>query len=416
MHTTRRGFLAGGAAALGTRRLPASPAAMPAGGGGRVLVVIQVEGGWDYLSMLVPADHPAYRESRPTLRLPRSVTLPVQSGWDWYWHPALAPFRELFDRGDLAIVENVGHPSPNLSHFESIKKWHAGDPQVGSFREGWLGRYLARVYRGSSPIPAIDVASHRSPVFAGYNVPAFLDAGSLNLNFDWNSSEDSAVARLAIEASTALSEAMATGVTRDAAALTAFAHRFSAVLRETGSGYSPRASYPSTPLAGGLRLAARYVSAAAPIQLYHLKTSGFDLHALQAFRTDPTRGHLADLLADLAAAVKAFLDDVAAWGRGDDVVVLLYSEFGRRVTENGGLGTDHGHGSVAFLAGAPVNGGRYGQTPDLAAIHRPGESYYIPFDGRSTDFRRLYATVLERWFQVDSRLVLGGTFSPLGAL
>jgi uncharacterized protein (DUF1501 family) len=411
---TRRAFLASGAASLAAAE--ASALAPALGSGDRALVVIQVEGGWDYLSMLVPADHHAYQEARPTLKIPRSRTLPVQGGWDWYWHPSLAPFRDLFDRGDLAIVENVGHPRGDLSHFESIKKWHAGDPDVGSFRDGWLGRYLATSYTGGSPLPALDLEPYVSPVFAGNRVPAIIDVGTLNLNFDWSSPEDSAIGRQVVEISAALSELITSGLTREVAALTTHAHRFGTALREIGRGYWSRATYPGTSLASALKVAARYISVGAPIQLYHLKTSGFDTHSLQAVRNNTTVGQFATLIGDLSSAVKAFLDDVAAWGRGSDVVVMLYSEFGRRVSENGALGTDHGHGSVMFLAGEPVNGGRYGQTPDLTAIHRQNQSYYVPFDGRSTDFRRVYATVLERWLQVPSGPVLGGSFAPLGAL
>ncbi|MEZ5963835.1 MAG: DUF1501 domain-containing protein [Planctomycetota bacterium] len=414
LRTTRRGFLAGGAAAVSAARLPASAPA--AGVGDRAVVAIQVEGGWDYLSALVPAGHWAYQEARPNLRIPRSAVLDVEAGWDWYWHPSLWPFRDLYNRGDLAIVENVGYPTPDLSHFESIKKWHAGDPTVGAFHSGWMGRYLSTAYTGLSPLPALDIEPYPSPVFAGYRVPAVLDAGTLNLNFDWNSPEDSAVGRLALEAGTAYSEMVETGLVGEVAARAAHAHRFANALRELGRSYAPRASYPNTGLAQELQLAARYLSAGVPIQVFHLKTSGFDTHSLQAQRNDPAQGLFASLIGDLSAAVKAFLDDMSAWGRANDVVVLLYSEFGRRVSENGALGTDHGHGSVMFLAGAPVVGGRYGQTPDLAALHRPNESYYIPFDARSTDFRRVYATILERWFQVASDPILGGSFAPLNAL
>lgn len=410
---TRRSFFASSAAAVGSTQLGALG---PLGTGDRAVVAIQIEGGWDYLNMVVPADHPEYQQARPNLRIPRSSTLSIQQGWDWYWHPSLAAFRSLFDRGDLAIIENVGYPSPDLSHFESIKKWHAADPTIGAFRTGWLGRYLTQAYTGGSTLPAIDLEPYPSPVFAGARVPAILDANSLSLGFDWNTPEDSAVGRMALEASTLLSEIVTTGLTREVAALTSHAHRFAAALREVGRNYSPRASYPATQMSSSLQLAARYIAAWAPVQLYHIKTGGFDMHSLQALRGSPTRGEFATLLTDVADAVKAFLDDVRAWGRGSEVVVLLYSEFGRRVTENGALGTDHGHGGVAFLAGEPVQGGRYGQTPDLAAIHRPGESYYIPFDWRTTDFRRVYATLLERWFQVASGPVLGGNFSPLGAL
>lgn len=412
MTTTRREFLAGGAAAAGAFGMPG----LPAGTGDRAFVAIQVEGGWDYLSMLIPADHWAYQQARPNLRIPRWATLPVTSGFDWFWHPSLAAFRALFDRGDLAIIQNIGYPTPDLSHFESIKKWHSGDPTVGSFRSGWLGRYLSQAYLGGSPLPALDVEGYPSPVFAGHRVPAMIDVRSMAFHFDWNSPEDSAMGRLAIEANTAVAELVAQGLARDIGVRANQGIRFAGALQQIGAGYSPRVAYPATELAERLKVAARYISAGAPIQVYHTKTSGFDTHSLQADRGAPQSGQLAQLLLNVAESVRAFLDDMAAWGRGSDVVVYLYSEFGRRVSENGALGTDHGHGGVGFLAGQPVNGGLYGQTPDLAALHRPNESYYIPHDGNTTDFRSVYATVLERWLQVNSAPILGGTFPILGAL
>lgn len=415
--SSRREFLGGGAAMLtaaGTGGRSLFGGTGPAGND-RTLVAIEIAGGWDYLSMLIPTEHPVYQRERPNLRIPRSATLAVDSTWDWRWHPALAPLKVLFDRGDLAIIENVGHAGPDLSHFSSIKKWQSGDISGAPFMDGWLGRYLTRTF-GPGYGPGLDIEPYPSAVFAGAKVPALLDIGTLALNFDWSSSEDSAVGRLAIETNALVAELLTSGHTQAIAERTVQAHRYAEYLRNLGSSYQPRASYPGTELAGNLQLAAKLVSAAAPIRAMHLRTSGFDTHSLQAEAWDPARGELATRLGDLATAVRAFLDDVRAWGRGANVVVMLYSEFGRRVTENGALGTDHGHGGVAFLAGEPVHGGRYGQTPDLTAIQRPGESFYLPFDARSTDFRRIYATVLENWLQVPSAPILNGTFAPLGAL
>ena len=127
-------------------------------------------------------------------------------------------------------------------------------------------------------------------------------------------------------------------------------------------------------------------------------------------------GTLANNLSDVAGSVKAFLDDIKAHGKEKKVVVMLFSEFGRRLGENGSLGTDHGHGGLAFLAGDPVNGGMFGKAPDLTKARTPYNKYYIPFDGLSTDFRSMYATVIERWFGVPSGPILGGSFPLLGAL
>lgn len=418
MATTRRDFLGNGlaaGAALPLSRGLASLAGPNAAGGFRTLVIIEAQGGWDYLNMIVPADHPIYQQVRRTIRIQKAKTLPIQSGMNESWHPALAAFKDLYDRGDLAIVDNVGYPNPNLSHFESMNKWHAGDPTVDTVRSGWLARYIQNY--ATSALPAVSIQAQRSDAFVGVNVPTFTDTFTYDLMTDWRTGSDAKLGLTAVRAGNSAGTQSTDPQVREIASRTDFAIRVGEVFDNVGSGYRAAVPYPDTSLKPHLQLAARYITARLPVQVYYTAMEGFDTHAQQVNVAVTELGVMADQLLRLSATVKAFLDDIAAQGCGQDVVVMIVSEFGRRVVENGSIGTDHGEGGVAFFAGQPVRGGRYGQFPDLNRIHRSGESYSIPFDFQSTDFRSLYATALERWLNSPSAPIFGGQQFPLlGAL
>jgi uncharacterized protein (DUF1501 family) len=414
MTTTRRDFLAAGLAAGSAlpwvTRTPGAAAST-----GNAVVLIQIVGGWDYLSLLFPPDDPVYREARPRLAIARGQAHQIESGWDWYWHPRMGAFKRLYDAGRLAIVQNVGYPNPDLSHFASIDRWDSARPGQ-TLQRGWLARYLDAI-GGGGPFHAVEIGALLSGTFLGAPVPAILDVPEFQLHFDWFANEDDYIEELLIHYGAILAEQQhRLPETRAAARRFIQAHQEAAFVQSRTGGYNPRANYPEGDLSTALKVVARLLVGGMPTQVFKVSLSGFDTHAGQIYLGRPTEGPLANLLANVADATEAFLTDVAAHGHGQRVVVMLYSEFGRRVTENGSLGTDHGHGGVAFLAGERVNGGRYGASPDLAAIRQPGQSYYIPFDGRSTDFRRLYATVLESWLGVQSQQILDGVFPPLGAL
>lgn len=419
MATTRRDFLGHGlaaGAALPLSRGLAPFAGPSAAGGFRTLVVLEVQGGWDYLNMVVPADHPIYQQVRRYIRIPKAKTLPIQNGMNQFWHPALAAFKELYDRGDLAVIDNVGNPNANLSHFESMNKWHAGDPAVDTVRSGWLGRYIQNY--ATSALPAISIQELPSEAFVGVNVPTFTHTYSFNLGSDWRTGSDHNLEIAAVRAGNSAATQSADARVREIAGFTDYAIRIGDVFRTVGENYQPAVQYPQNALSPHFKLAARYITSRLPVHVYYLATSdGFDTHSGQVNVAAPEIGVMADGLTRVSGTVKAFLDDLAAQGCGQDVVVMLISEFGRRVVENGSIGTDHGECGVAFLAGQPVRGGRYGQFPDLQRIHKPGESYSLPFDFQSTDFRSLYATVLERWLNAPSAPILGGQQFPLlGAL
>jgi uncharacterized protein (DUF1501 family) len=420
MTTSRRDFLIGGAVAgaaapfSGLRLAP--PWLRASGRSLKKLVIIQIRGGWDYLNMLIQADHPVYIAARPNIGLPRTSTLEIQAGLDWYWHPALASLKALFDRGDLAVVNNIGYPNPNLSHFESEKKWYAGDPSLSVLQDGWLARYLDLGYSGTFAIPAIDIEGSLNPSFSGARVPVVTNVNQFAFAYDPGTAADNTLEAALLRSNALLLRDPGNPDLQLVAQGIVDAVDSSALLRSVGSAYTPAVPYPAGGLANALQLAARYIIHDLPTEAYYTSTGGYDNHANEAVNGAPHTGTLANLLTTFADTLKAFLDDVAAQGHGNDVVVMVFSEFSRRLGQNGSLGTDHGHGGVAFLAGQPVNGGLYGNFPDLSAATTPYNNYYPPFNSLSTDFRSLYATVLERALGTPHAPILGGTFPLLGAL
>ena len=425
----------GGGHALGTSHRSALGAAARVRGSEPVLVVLQVRGGWDGLSMLVPAEDPAYHALRPQLAIRKELGLAVDGAPQLRWHPELAALRDVFDRGELAVVQNVSHPHPDLSHSESETKWHTADP-AGEQRTGWLARYLL-AHGGDDPLAAVTISELASHSFAGVDVPAFRDLVPLQLRGD--AEERAAIVAAAAATSPATAAAAvaslppgAGGAARAGGAaaadepLATIARAMQRALAQSeallvsGARYAPRASYPDTELGRDLQLAARLVTSNRRTRLVFVSTAGFDTHTQQCESSRPTVGVFAERLLGVGLATKAFLDDVRAHGESERVVVLLRSEFGRAAHENHVLGTEHGHGGLLLLAGAPVRGGLYGKAPDLAAIrdhpHATSIAYAIPFDARATDFRCVYATLLERWLATPSEAILHGRFAPLAFL
>lgn len=423
MSTTRRTFLASGLAAgaatplLRQRNWLSALAGRP-GPSDAVLVVVQVRGGWDQLNLLAEVDHPVYKAARPAIGLPKAKVLPLQGGALHYWHPAAQAFKDLYDRGDLAVIENVGYPQPNLSHFASEKKWYAADPSISVFGQGWLSKYLVHGYTGSFPIPAINILSSQSPAFQGSRVPVFTRVSDFQFVFDGSTwaRTDNALQLATLEGNAQALRAGAGPALMHIAGGTADAVADSAMLQSVGASYAPKATYPSSTLSSHLQIAARYITGGLQTRIYYASTGGFDTHANQVASGSPELGTYATRIGDVTSSVKAFLDDIKAHAQEKRVVVLLFSEFGRRLGENGSIGTDHGHGNISFVAGDPVNGGRYGKPPDLSKATTPYHNYYVPFDASSTDFRSIYASLIDKWFNVPHATVLGANYPLLGFL
>ena len=354
---------------------------------GRVLVVVQLDGGNDGLNTVVPFGDEAYARYRPRLRLPVDQLIKLNDGVGL--HPSLRAAAKLLEQKQLAVVQGVGYPNPNRSHARSMAVWQTArfDPEEhrGS---GWIGRALD-ASPTALPVPA--------SLFIGTNAPPAALRGRRSVASALAHLEDYRVSGMAgpVKAMPAPADDLAAFIRRSLLDAYTTADRLSAVAR----GGASAEGYPQTPLAGQLRLVARLIKASFAARVYYTVQSGYDTHAQQL----PVH---ANLLSEWGGAVQAFLDDLAAARLADRVAVLAFSEFGRQVRENASGGTDHGTAGVAFLAGPGVHSGLAGTPPSLVDL----------VDGEpkmTVDFRQVYATILENWLGLPAKEALGGAFERL---
>ncbi|MDQ6882680.1 MAG: DUF1501 domain-containing protein [Candidatus Dormibacteraeota bacterium] len=378
-----------------------SPSAAPRD---RVLVLVQLAGGNDGLNTLIPYQDGAYHDARPTLRQDKGVlTLNPQLGL----HPNLKGLKASWDAGQLAIVQGVGYPTPNLSHFASMSIWETASVK-GGFSDGWLGRYLNYLDQvGENPNHALEGVSagslvapelrSKTPVLALQSLNNFriqpvnehgtqVDVENPLMKF-YGAFKSVAPAPYGALFDTTLQEALKT----------------SHALRATDATYQPKATYPmKSPIASSLKLVAETIVSGLGVRVAHVTLGGFDNHA----REKPVHDKL---LLDLDLALAAFMQDLKGHGFGDKVLVMTWSEFGRRVHENGSAGTDHGTAAPMFLLGAPVKGGLYGEQPSLATLDHGNLKF-------TTDFRSVYASVLQNYLGAPASDLLGGNFELLPLL
>jgi uncharacterized protein (DUF1501 family) len=402
MTPTRRTFLqTGGLVAWGltapgfvNRTALAAPDAGRPGAKDTLLVVVELTGGNDGLNTVVPFKDAEYAKLRPTLQLPKDQLKKVND--ELGLHPAMAGFGELLEQGHLCVVQGVGYPNPDQSHFRSMDIWQAAST-AETLTEGWLGKALKKL-PGTQSFH-LKGNNERSPLaFEGapVRVPSLASLADFQLQTVAAGGADARGQRAVIEGA---AQASGTGglldfVQRTAASTYASSRR----LQEIGKNYQPKVPYPATPLANKLRLAAQLIDADLGARIFYVAQDGYDTHASQA------PAHAA-LLGTLSAAVTAFFKDLAARGHRDRVLVMTFSEFGRRARENGNRGTDHGSAAPMFLVGGKVRPGVVGAHPSLTELPLGNLKHH-------TDFRRVYAAVLEQWLGVPARDVLGGDFAP----
>jgi len=356
---------------------------------GRVLVVLQLDGGNDGINTVVPFGDEGYKKHRRELRLPTDRLFKVGEGLGL--HSSMRGAADLLESGRLAIVQGVGYPNPDRSHFESMNIWQTARPgRPGGDVLGWIGRSLDAGPLGNGPdiIHVGDENLPRALTARRATSASFADASDLALALPAPPrTDESAEGDLAAFVNRTVTNAYATAAELEAA---------------TTRGADASARYPGTGLAKRLGLIARSIRSGSPARAYYAIQSGYDSHAAQL----PTH---ARLLGELAGALRAFLDDLAAAKLADRVVVMAFSEFGRRPEENGSLGTDHGTAGPLLLAGPSVKAGIFGKTPSLGELEEGDLKW-------STDFRSVYATLLARWLHLPADEILGGHFDELPVL
>ncbi len=364
----------------------------------RVLVLIQLAGGNDGLNTVIPYGDDEYHRRRPGIGIPKGAVLKLNDRFGL--HPSLGGLQNLFDQGRLAVVQGVGYPHPDRSHFRSMDIWHSAQPDGETPRDGWLGRALEwQFQQGKQATEGLALGVERLPLaLASGTIPV----PTLRRIEDWKLAEgDPSVANRRLQRAL-LTKSASTPARGELEFLRQASNTaFAAADRLAGltKAYQPSAEYPGTHLARQLKLVAQFIAADVPTRIFFVSLEGFDTHSQQQ------PGHAA-LLAELSGAIAAFQADLEGHGLGDRVMTATFSEFGRRVEENGSLGTDHGAASMLFAVTKEGKGGFYGAMPSLTDL-TDGDLKF------TTDFRQVYAAWLENWLGVSSEAVLGGNFAPV---
>jgi uncharacterized protein (DUF1501 family) len=381
------------AQALTQAPLPGLPGAAE-----RVLVLVNLQGGNDGLNCIVPHGDDRYYQMRPSIAVPRSDVLAINERIGF--NPQMRSFKLMYDKGMIAVVQSVGYPNPDHSHFRSTEIWQTAVPDKYE-HTGWLGRYLDGANLPKDNLfNGVALAQVLPEVLVGnrVDVPAIAQVRGYGLLSDRNKDARATYGRVVNDASLPFTSPYLAHVME----IEDHAQKGSEELPKLIAGYKPAGSYPATPIGRSLALAAQIVGSKTGTRVLYVQHGSFDTHVGQK----PTQDRL---LAEFSDAVKAFYDDLAAHGNDKRVLTMTFSEFGRRIEENASRGTDHGEASPLFLIGGGVKGGVYGSYPDLGNTNMGN----VRFD---TDFRSVYATVLERWLGQPSQKVLQGAFATLPML
>ena len=354
------------------------------------LVLLQLSGGNDGLSTVVPYGDDAYYAARPTISLAASSVHAI----DDYrgWHPNLLGLSRLYQEGKLALVQGVGYPEPRRSHFKSYEVWHAADPRGRGRGEGWIGALIRTAY-GDSSHPNRVVHVGGNPPYSLYSKVHGAAAFSTPDTYRWAAGGEGIRAFERAGESDSGSLDFLRGRLRDARAS-------SNAIRDVVASYRTPVAYPANRFGDSLRTAAALVAQSPLTRVVSLDLRGFDTHKDELRRHD-------GLMRALDEGLTAFLADLERSQAGRRAAVLVFSEFGRRVSENGSGGTDHGCAGLAFAAGARIRGGLYGEHPSLTELDELGDLVF------TTDFRSLYRAGIEACFDVDTTGILGGDYPAL---
>jgi uncharacterized protein (DUF1501 family) len=362
----------------------------------RTLIVVQMAGGNDGLNTVIPFTDPVYKQMRPTIGIPDNKVLPLDTRLGL--HPNLQPLKNFWDAGHLAIIEGVGYPNQSLSHFQAMDIWQTLDLN-GNGSEGWLGKLVSGlVDQQGHPFKALDVGTATAQALQSISasVPTLTTTRSYALAADpIDPDRGSSRIQALMNLYNSYPKTSPYAALLDATALSA--QEGSRGLHEADAVYKPAATYPTGPFAAGLQILAEAIVQDLGLRVGYVTLGGFDTHAAQQ-KTHDT------LMSTLASGLAAFYNDLGAHGKADNVIVMTWSEFGRRVEENGSLGTDHGTAAPMFMLGNNITKGVFGEPPSLTSLDANGNLKY------TIDFRSVYATVLDRWMGASSHDVLGGSF------
>jgi uncharacterized protein (DUF1501 family) len=366
-----------------------------------ILVVVQLSGVNDGLNTVIPVTDPLYASSRPTLKQKTSDIKKLNK--EIALHPAMNGMAELWEDQALSIVQGVGYPNPNQSHFTSMDIWHSAHVE-GPYSDGWLGRSLGNLKNSTGTGYHLGNKGEAAPLALTGPVkcPTIASLADMELQTQGQNGQDRRQQREIIEQATGTGSA-STSPLLDFVQRTA-SGSYSTVrrLREIAKNYQPQFPYPAQGLAERLKLAAQLIDANVGARIYYVEQDGYDTHSDQA-------GSHTRLLGELSSSLTAFYKDLKARGHHKRVLILTFSEFGRRVKENGSLGTDHGAAAPVFLIGGKVQPGLIGKHPRLDQLDDGNLKHH-------TDFRSIYSTILDQWLGISSKTILKKSYAPLAIL
>jgi uncharacterized protein (DUF1501 family) len=368
----------------------------------KALVVIQLSGGNDCLNTVIPYGNGLYYDFRPTVNIAANDVLPIDDAFGF--NPSMGPIKRLWDEGKVAIINGIGYPRPDRSHFRSMDIWHTAEPEkIG--KEGWLGRAIRTLDpKGDNVLMGINFGRGLPRALGCRGVPV-ASVGNLETYGLYPDLQEERARQFALQT---FAKMYGGGAGRDAVMdflgqTAADALKGADILRTAPAKYASTVTYPNNPAAQSLKSMAQVMFADLGTRIYYTQHGSFDTHSGELI------SH-AKLWQEVAGAVGALMDDLQEHGRENDVVILIFSEFGRRIRDNGS-GTDHGSGGVAFVIGNAVQGGMYGEYPSLKVeAQLEGDLHF------NNDFRCTYATLLEQWLGMEPEPIVNGRFEQFPCL
>lgn len=392
----RRTFLQTGTLATASLMLPKFLKAFEQGAlvppGNRVLVILQLSGGNDGLNTVIPVRNDLYYKARPRLGIVRDKALALTG--EAGLHPALTAFRDLYDQGQLGILNSVGYPNPDRSHFRSMDIWHTASQSTEYWNSGWVGRYLDAQCKGCDrPTQAIEIDDILSLALKGDGLKGIAVKDPRRLYGTANEKFFKEVLR---QRQDEKGEQPVDYLYKTMAETLSSADYIfqQSRLRPT------RHEYPKSDLGNSMRTIASLIFSDINTKVYYVSLGSFDTHTNQ-------EGQQQRLFTEMNEAVRAFIADLKANNRFNDVLLMTFSEFGRRVEQNASGGTDHGTANNMFLAGGALKkAGLLNALPDLADLDEGDLKYQV-------DFKNVYATVLNRWLEADDKQILGRSYPHL---
>ncbi len=365
------------------------------------LVVVQLSGGNDALNTIIPYGDDLYYDNRPYVNIPQEKILKIDNYLGF--NPSMAPLKELYEKGNVAIINVIGYSEPNRSHFRAMDIWHTGETKsVGT--EGWLGRAIKELDpKSENVLTGVNFGRGLPRALYAKNVPV-ASVGNLDTYGLFPDIEDDESRNIALNAFSQMYGGSGKDTIANFFSQTGMdAMKGADILRRAPKMYSSSIEYADSTISQSLKSIAQVMFADLGTRVFYTQHGSFDTHS----------GEIAShqkLWSDLSIGLADFMDDLKEHGKDKDTIIFLFSEFGRRIKDNG-AGTDHGSGGVAFVIGGDVNGGLHGRYPSLQDKNQvEGDLAF------NNDFRGSYSTIAEKWLGIDPTVVSNGNFTGLDFL